>query len=185
MQECIGSIRSWMATDKLKLNEAKTEIILIGTNRQREKVNIDRLNIGQVTVPTVNSAVCNIGSWFDANLSMTTQINKICQSGYYHLSNVRQTRRYLTDNSTKLLVQTVIMARVNYCISLLYRTLQNYNIYRTLQHSSSAMHRGITISHGFFTHCIGCRCGSELNKKLQLSPLQQSMEWLQSIYMIS
>ena len=134
MQECIGSIRSWMATDNLKLNEAKTEIILIGTNRQREKVNVDRLYIGQVTVPTVNSAVCNIGSWFDANLSMTTQINKICQSGYYHLSNVRQTRRYLTDNSTKLLVQTVIMAHVNYCISLLYRTLQNYNIYRTLQH---------------------------------------------------
>ena len=60
MQECIGSIRSWMATDKLKLNEAKTEIILIGTNRQLEKVNIDRLNIGQVTVPTLNSAVCNL-----------------------------------------------------------------------------------------------------------------------------
>ena len=60
MQECIGSIRSWMATDKLKLNEAKTEIILIGTNRQLEKVNIDRLNIGQVTVPTLNSAVRNL-----------------------------------------------------------------------------------------------------------------------------
>ena len=60
MQECIGSIRSWMATDKLKLNEAKTEIILIGTNRQLEKVNIDRLNIGQVTVPTLSSAVRNL-----------------------------------------------------------------------------------------------------------------------------
>ena len=53
---------------------------------------------------------------------MTTQINKICQSGYYHLSNVRQIRRYLTDNSTKLLVQAVIMARVDYCSSLLYGT---------------------------------------------------------------
>ena len=138
MQECTGSIRSWMATDKLKLNEVKTEIILIGTNRQLEKVNIDRLNIGQVTVATVSSAVRNLGSWFDASPSMTTQINKICQSGYYHLSNVRQIRRYLTDNSTKLLVQAVIMARVDYCSSLLYGTpavhLANYNIYRTLQH---------------------------------------------------
>ena len=53
---------------------------------------------------------------------MTTQINKICQSGYYHLSNVRKIRRYLTDNSTKLLVQAVIMARVDYCNSLLYGT---------------------------------------------------------------
>ena len=46
----------------MKLNEAKTEIILIGTNRQLEKVNIDRLNIGQATVPTVSSAQCT-QSW--------------------------------------------------------------------------------------------------------------------------
>ena len=89
MQECTGSIRSWMVTDKLKLKEAKTEIILISTNQKLESVNI---NIGQATVPTVNSAVRNLGSWFDSNLNMTTQINKICQSGYYHLSNVRQIR---------------------------------------------------------------------------------------------
>ena len=32
-QECIKDIRAWMAADQLKLNEDKTEVILIGTQQ--------------------------------------------------------------------------------------------------------------------------------------------------------
>ena len=65
-------------------------------------------------------AVRNLGAWFDRNLSMSTHINKICQSVYYHLHNIRQIRKYLTQDSAKLLVQVVIMARIDYCNGLLY-----------------------------------------------------------------
>jgi len=51
---------------------------------------------------------------------MSTHINKICQSVYYHLHNIRQIRKYLTQNSAKLLVKAVIMARIDYCNGLLY-----------------------------------------------------------------
>ena len=66
------------------------------------------------------AAVRNLGAWFDRNLSMSTHINKICQSVYYHLHNIRQIRKYLTQDSAKLLVQAVIMARIDYCNGLLY-----------------------------------------------------------------
>ena len=71
-------------------------------------------------MPIVSSAVRNLGSWFDVNLKMTEQINKTFQSVYYHLHNIRQIRKFLTPPSAKLLVQGVIMARIDYCNGLLY-----------------------------------------------------------------
>ena len=40
----------------------------------------------------------------------TEQINKTCQTVYYHLHNIRQIRKFLTPASTKRLVQGVITA---------------------------------------------------------------------------
>ena len=59
-----------------KAYEDKTEIMLIGTQQQLDKVNISHLEIGQASVSIVSSAVRNLGSWFDVNLMMTDQINK-------------------------------------------------------------------------------------------------------------
>ena len=36
MELCILDIRTWMLTDKLKLNDDKTEFMLIGTKQQQE-----------------------------------------------------------------------------------------------------------------------------------------------------
>ena len=36
MERCILDIRTWMLTDKLKLNDDKTEFMLIGTKQQQE-----------------------------------------------------------------------------------------------------------------------------------------------------
>ena len=43
MERCMLDIRTWMLTDKLKLNDDKTEFMLIGTRQQLSKVNIDCL----------------------------------------------------------------------------------------------------------------------------------------------
>ena len=120
IQDCVSSIRTWMIVDKLKLNEDKTKIILIGTQPQLNKINISHLIIGQTSVPVGNSSMRNLGSWFDSNLNVIMHINKDCKSSFYHLSNIRQIRKYLSPSSTKLLVQAVIMVQIDYCNSLLY-----------------------------------------------------------------
>ena len=48
-------------------------------------------------------------------------IRLICQSVYYQLHNIRQIQRFLTYNSTKLLVEAVITARIDDCNGLLHR----------------------------------------------------------------
>jgi len=95
LQACIRELRSWMVQDKLQLNDAKTEFLIIGTRVQLNKVTINDLQVGEVKVSAVYS-VRNLGAWFDANMNMTTHINSICQSIYYHLHNIRRIRKYLS-----------------------------------------------------------------------------------------
>ena len=53
LQNCIIDIKTWMTTDKLKLNDGKTEFIIIGTRAQLDKINITKLSIDQVKVSAV------------------------------------------------------------------------------------------------------------------------------------
>ena len=50
MQSCIVDIRNWMLQDRLKLNDDKTEFIVIGTRQQLAKVNVDSLQVGESIV---------------------------------------------------------------------------------------------------------------------------------------
>ena len=55
----------------------KTELMVIGTRAQMDKISISELSIEHVKA----SAVCNIRNWmtwFDNHLSMKTAINKTC-----------------------------------------------------------------------------------------------------------
>ena len=107
-----------MTADKLKLNDDKTELIVIGTRAQLDKISISELSIDHVKV----SAVCNVpnlGTWFDNHLSMKTAINNTCQSGLYHLHDIGRIKRF-RKRKKKSIVQAIVMSRIDYCNSLLY-----------------------------------------------------------------
>ena len=118
LQDCILDIKTWMTADKLKLNDDKTELIVIGTRAQLDKISISELSIDHVKV----SAVCNnrnLGTWFDNHPSMKTTINKTCQSGLYHLHNTGRIKRYLTFEDRESIVEAIVMSRIDYCNRLL------------------------------------------------------------------
>ena len=55
MEKCIKALRAWMITDKLKLNEGKTEFMIIGTHQQLKKVTVDQLLVGNMRVIPVSN----------------------------------------------------------------------------------------------------------------------------------
>ena len=83
MERCLRAVRAWMIIDKLKLNEEKTDFMLIGTRQQLVKVRRDSLLVGDTNVPPVNRAR-NLGVWFDSNFQFHSHINKTCQSAFYY-----------------------------------------------------------------------------------------------------
>ena len=104
MELCIKAIRAW---------------IIIGTRQQLSKVDIEKLSVGDVSVAPV-AVARNLGTWFDTNLSLVTHITKTCKAAFYHLHNIRRIRKFLTVESTKVLVHAFIMGRIDYCNSLLH-----------------------------------------------------------------
>ena len=63
-----------MLCDKLKINDDKTEVIIIGTRQQLARVQVDCLTVGDARVP-FGSAVKNLGTCTDTLLSLQVQIN--------------------------------------------------------------------------------------------------------------
>ena len=118
LQDCITDIRSWMIADRLKLNDDKTEFMIIGTRAQLDKVNVSEIVVGQAKVPAV-TIVRNLGTWLDTNLTMSAHINETCQAAIYHLYNIKRISRYLSYDNRKSIVQAFIMSRIDYCNSLL------------------------------------------------------------------
>ena len=62
----------------------------------------------------------NLGTWFDSNQNLQEQMHKTCRSGFFYLHNIRRIRKYLSQESARTLVHALIMARIDYCNSLLF-----------------------------------------------------------------
>ena len=119
MQQCIEDIRQWILTDRLKLNDDKTEYLLIGTRQQLSANSAGTLAVGDHQISPAQEAK-NLGCWFHQQVTMATQINKICNASYFHLHNIRYIRNYLSTESTKKLEHVPVTSRIDYCNSLLY-----------------------------------------------------------------
>ena len=79
----------------LKLNEEKTEFLVIGTRQQLDKVSLGEMTIGHTKVKTTTSAR-SLGVWFDRNMQFHTSITKMCAMGHFYLYNIRRIRKHLT-----------------------------------------------------------------------------------------
>ena len=108
-----------MLCDKLKINDDKTEFVIIGTCQQLSKVRVDSLAAGDAQVSPVQS-VKNLGTWIDSNMSLQVNINNTCKAAYYYITNVRRIRKYLINQATQTLVHALIIGRIDYCNSILY-----------------------------------------------------------------
>ena len=119
MEDCIRDIRFWMLNNDLKFNDDKTEFLIIGSSQQLEKLDNISIRVGDSDIHPVPLAR-NLGCWFDSRLSMASHITKICASSFYYLYNIRWIRKYLSRQSTEILVHAFITNRLDYCNGLLY-----------------------------------------------------------------
>ena len=165
MEHCIQDIRQWMSQDRLLMNDAKTELLLIGTRQQLAKITIDGITVGH-SVITPLSPVRNLGVWLDSNLSMGDHITKTSSAAFYYLYNIRRIRKYLSKKSTETLIHAFISSRLDYCNSLLYG-LPAYQIQKLQRVQNSA-----------------ARLVFEESKFCHITPLLRALHWLPVVYRI-
>ena len=115
---CVKDIDWWMTTNMLKLNQEKTELIVI-SSKFRPKPTISYVSVGDEQILPKSSAR-NLGVIFDECCNMVEHVNKICKTSYYHLRNISKIRKYLTEETTEILFHAFVSSKLDYCNSLLY-----------------------------------------------------------------
>lgn len=113
----ISDIKKWMVQRKLKLNDGKTEYILIGGRNVNLAVpDFQHLACFQGTA--LSTYVRNIGVIFDSSLSFNQHISEVIKVCNFHLRRISGIRKYLDRDSLATLVHAFIISRIDYCNSL-------------------------------------------------------------------
>ena len=122
MQKCIDDIISWMALNKLKLNDNKTEAMIVASGRKSRSLSFsfpDFITVGCASVP-VSDSVKNLGVTLDCHLTMKTHVSDLVCSANFELRRISSIRHFLSLDATKTLFSAFVLSRLDYCNSLLF-----------------------------------------------------------------
>ena len=137
MERCIVDLRKWMYQDKLKINDDKTEFLIIGSRQQLLKINPCTIRVGTIDIKPV-SEVRNLGSWFNSNFSMSTHISKSCSAAFFWLHNIKRLSKFLIKDKLEMVLFTLLsQAELTIAMAFFmdFQTVKYLNCrgYRTLQ----------------------------------------------------
>ena len=120
MQSCISDVKVWATANMLKLNDNKTELMLVTSNKTRHLHSLPTsVTIGNAQIPFKNY-VKNLVFTLDCHLTMNAHVSNIARTCYFELRRLAYIRRFLTSTATATLVSAFALSRIDYCNSLLF-----------------------------------------------------------------
>jgi len=107
-----------MASNYLKLNDSKTDFMIVGCAHNLKNIQTTHITIGEDQVQPSQS-VKNIGAIFDKQLKMDAQVNLICRSAWFHLHKLGKIKKYLSDSQLKTVIHAFVVSKLDQNNSLL------------------------------------------------------------------
>ena len=118
MTDCITDIRSWMNCNLLKLNDSKTDVLVLASPHYITTITDMTIRVGDTSIPS-SQFVRNLGVMFDQTMNMKKHITSVCQSSFIQLRNIRSLKPFLTPDALMTVAHAFISSRIDYCNSLL------------------------------------------------------------------
>ena len=166
VEACLCDIRAWMAAHYLKLNDDKTELLIL-SSAPHSTAPIE-LQVGGDVISVSDDPPRNLGVYFDEKLSMDAHIKKLMRSVNYSLFSIGKVRKYLDVETCTTLINCMVGSKLDYCNSLYYGMAEkNFN---TLQLAQNRAARIITFTPKF--HSI-----SDVRRDLHWLPIKQRVEF--------
>ena len=120
MQSCMSDVKAWATANMLKLNDNKTELMLVTSKRTKHLHTLPTsITIRNAQIPFKQS-VKNLGFTLDCHLTMNAHVSNIVRTCYFELRRLASVRRFLTSTATATLVSAYALSRIDYCSSLLF-----------------------------------------------------------------
>ena len=148
-----------MASYFLCLNDDKTEVILIGSNKTYDKLPPLQIKVG-ASVVTPTTCARNIGVKFDCHMSLQNHILDTCKSAWFHLRNISKIRNCLDKTACERLIHAFVTSKLDLNNSL-YFDLPDY-LLQHLQYIKNTAARILT----------------RLPKHGHITPVLEELNWL-------
>ncbi len=104
---CLADISCWMKDHHLQLNPVKTELLVVPSNPSfYQNVTIQ---LGTSTI-TPSKTARNLGVMIDGQLAFSDHIKNV---------NIKNIRPFISEHASQLLVQALVLSRLDYCNALL------------------------------------------------------------------
>ena len=125
MQSCISDVKALATANMHKLNDNKTELMLVASNKTKHLHNLPTsITIGNAEIP-ITQSVKNLGLTLDCHLTMNAHVSIIARTFYFELRRLASIRRFLTSTATATHVSAFVLSRNDYCNSLLFGSTQD------------------------------------------------------------
>ena len=131
-----------MSINRLKLKKDKTEPLYL-FSKYNPQQSLPPLRFGTDTIKP-SSHARNIGAIFDTTMSMLPHVNNVFKSAFYHLRTISRIRKFLSTQTTEILIHAFVTSKLDHCNSLLYNVPKN--VIKELQSVQNAASRLITHS---------------------------------------
>ena len=115
IEDCVGLIQAWMCKHQLKMNDEKTEFMVISSKHMSAPQSLAVRD--HHIAPSL--AASSLGVLVDSNAKMEAHINNICKWAYIQLRNIGKLKRYLSQDSLELVIHAFVTTKLDYCNSLL------------------------------------------------------------------
>ena len=138
MQSCMSNVKAWATANMLKLNDNKTELMLVTSKRTKHLNNLPTsIATGIAQIPFKNY-VKNLGLTLDCHLTMNAHVSNIARTCYFELRRLACIRRFLTSTATATLVSAFVLSTFDYCNSLLFDSTHDvtYHLQRILNYAA-------------------------------------------------
>ena len=103
VEYCVNDIDCWMVNNGLKLNQDKTELLLM-SSKFRSRLSLEFIEVGDEKI----------------KLKSCDHVKKIHVSCHYHLRNIAKIRKYLSEKASEILEHGFISSKLDNCNSSLY-----------------------------------------------------------------
>lgn len=122
----LKEVQDWLSCNHLKLNQDKTEFLLISNKEENPQLKvwikaIDALNL----TPTPADSVKSLGITLDPRLDMGKHIKITAKSALFHLKLLYKIKPHIPQRDLKQATQALVLSRLDYGIATLSGTAKS------------------------------------------------------------
>ena len=92
VEKCVSDVKTWMTSNKLQMNEDKTDVLLVTTKRFLSLQHLPKFMNINGTCVKFSPSVRNLGITLDSTLSLHQHAMNVCRVAYLELRRINSIR---------------------------------------------------------------------------------------------